>query len=112
MSGKILSRATSGPQNYLDRIEEEELVQFLLRCAEIGYAKSRKQVVALVKRLLHKKGRAAPVTNGWWESFCGRHPNLILRAPVPLTKAHAVASDPALLDRYFDLLYEVLENNF
>ena len=51
VSGRVLSGATSSPQTYLDR-DEEELV---LRCAEIAYAKSRKQVLALVRRLLQKK---------------------------------------------------------
>ena len=111
VSGKVLTGATSGPRTYLDRSEEEELVQFLLRCSEIGYAKSRKQVLAIVKRVLLKKGKAVPVTNGWWESFCGRHPNLTLRAPAPLSKARAAASDPTVLDNYFDLLEDFLEEN-
>ena len=55
--------------------------------------------------------KCGSVTSGWWGSFCERHPNLTLRAPASLSKAHAVASDPAVLDRYFDLLLEVLEKN-
>ena len=31
-----------------------------------------------------------------------------LRAPASLSRARAVASDPAVLDRYFDLLHKVL----
>ena len=111
VSGRVITGATSGPRAYLDRGEEEELVQFLLRCTDMGYAKSRKQVLALVRRLLLKKGVTAPVTSGWWEAFCTRHPNLTLRAPAPLSCARAVASDPALLDRYFDLLEDVLRKN-
>ena len=72
----VLTGAVSSPQTYLDEEEEKELLQFLLRCAEIGYAKSRKQVLPMVKRLLQTKGRDVPVTSGWWKSFCGRHPNL------------------------------------
>ena len=45
----MLNGANSGPDTYMDRSEEEELVKFLIRCAVIGYAKSRKQVLALVK---------------------------------------------------------------
>ena len=60
---------------YLDR-NEKELVEFIFRCAEIGYAKSHKQVLALVRRLLQKKGKNVPITSGWWESllskFCHR----------------------------------------
>ena len=110
-SGRVLPGKTSGPQAYLNSLEEKELVQFLLRSSDIGFAKSRKQVLALVRRILEKKGISAPVTSGWWESFCGRHPNLTLRAPAPLSKARAEASDPAALYRYFDLLEEVLSEN-
>ena len=111
VSGRVVTGATSGPATYLDQDEEEELVKFLLRCSEIGYAKSRKQVLSLVKRLMEKKRDNAPVTSGWWQSFCGRHPNLTLRAPAPLSKARAEATDPAMLTRYFDLLEEVLTEN-
>ena len=111
VSGRVVTGATSGPKTYLDCSEEEELVLFLLRCAEIGYPKSRKQVLALVRRLLLKKGINAQVTSGWWESFCSRHPSLTLRAPAPLSRARAAASDPAMLDHYFDLLEDVLRKN-
>ena len=62
LSGRVLSGATSGPQMYLDKSAEEELVQFLLRSAEIGYAKSRKQVV---RRLLQKKKRKERSSDEW-----------------------------------------------
>ena len=42
---------------------------------------------------------------------CGRYPNLTLRAPAPLTKACAAASDPTMLDNYFYLLEDVLKEN-
>ena len=51
------------------------------------------------------------MTSGWWGSFCDRHPNLTLRAPAPLSRACAAASDPTMLDHYFDLLQEVLDKN-
>ena len=51
------------------------------------------------------------MTSGWWGSFCERHPEVTLRAPASLSRARAVASDPAVLDLYFDLLHEVLEKN-
>ena len=39
------------------------------------------------------------------------HPNHSLRAPAPLSNARAEASDPAMLNRYFNLLKEVLTEN-
>ncbi len=36
-------------------VEEEELLRFLSGCAEIGYGKSKKQVLCLVEAILTKK---------------------------------------------------------
>lgn len=43
---------------------KKELVEFLIRCAQIGFARTRKQVMSLVRAALVKKGDAS-VTNGW-----------------------------------------------
>ena len=47
ISGKV-SGAVSGPPCYLDKEEERELVEFLLRCVEVGYPKIVKEVKAYV----------------------------------------------------------------
>ena len=66
ISGKVVSGASSGPLKYL--LDEEELVQFLIRCNSIGYAKSCKDVLALVQRVLDSRGVDKVVTTGWWQS--------------------------------------------
>ena len=53
--------ARSGSQPYLS-IEEEELTNFLLETAKIGYAHIRKQVLALVQQMVNSKGIATTVT--------------------------------------------------
>ena len=111
ISGRVLVDATCGPSTYLSPREEAELVTFLSRCACIGYAKSRKEVLVLVQRVLDRRGLKKLVTNGWWESFRHRHPNLTLRTAVPLSLARARASDPEMLSRYFDLLEQTLQEN-
>ena len=51
------------------------------------------------------------MTHGWWESFKRRHPQLTLCTASPLSYARAVASNPEVIRRYFDLLEQtVLEN--
>ena len=35
----------------------------------MGYAKTKKEVLALAERILAEKGRSITVSNGWWESF-------------------------------------------
>ena len=48
--------ARSGPQPYLSYKEEEELVTYFGKCAEIGYPKTKDEVIGIVIQALHKKG--------------------------------------------------------
>lgn len=52
-----------------------------------------------------------PVSSGWWESFCKRHPMITLCISAPLSKARCIASDPSYINEYFDILEETLLNN-
>ena len=65
VSGRVKSGALSGPQKYLSDAEEQEFVQFLLCCSAVGYAKTRKHVLALVQRIDESKG-IYQITDGWW----------------------------------------------
>ena len=38
VTGRVQHGVKSGPDPYLSRAEEDELVNFLLRCASVGYA--------------------------------------------------------------------------
>ena len=111
VSGRVVPGTNSGPPRYLTMAEESELVQFLTRCAAIGYGKSRKEVMALVQRVLHDKNINKTLSGGWWESFCRRHPNPSLRTAAPLSLVRAKASDPEMLSRCFDLLERTLDEN-
>ena len=90
--------------------DEEELVRFLLGCAAIGYARSRKEVIALMQRIMEGSGILRLVTNGWWESFCRHHPNDAEVCSF-FSRARAAASDPDALQRYFDLLQQTIDEN-
>ena len=111
ISGRVLLGAVSGPLPYLSSEEEDELVKFLLCSAAIGYPKSRKEVLSIVQNTVEKKNCNITVTNGWWEGFCHRHPNITLRTPAPLSKARVAASDPDVVQRYFDLLEQTMTEN-
>ena len=99
--------AVSGPPTYLSLAEEHELVTFLLRSCQIGYARSRLEIIALVQRIVDSKGMDRTITHGWWDSFRKRHPQVVLRAPVSVSHVRSKATDPEVIMRYFDLL-EVL----
>ena len=75
----------------------------------MGFARSKKEVICIVEEVLAAKGTPKKVSNGWWESFCGRHPQLCIRTAEKLSYARLKATDPVVLDRYFDLLETTLE---
>ena len=101
----------SGPSPYLTKEEEEELVTFLLRCANIGYPHSRKQVLAIVQNVVDAKGKNVSVTCGWWDVFCKRHSALSLRMAEQLSHVWSVCSSADRFNKYFDLLEQTLEEN-
>ena len=59
---KVAYGSKCGPDLYLDLEEEEELPNFLVRSAGIGYPHTKKQVFALVQQMLNKKGIETNVT--------------------------------------------------
>ena len=75
VSGKVDCKARSGPTPYLSFEEEEELASFLIQTAKIGYPHAKKQVLALVQKIVEGKEIETTLSNGWWERFLGRHPN-------------------------------------
>lgn len=111
VSGRVLPGSMCGREKYLTDEEEEELSDFIENCAALGYAKTRKQVLALVERIMCTRGIEIRVTDGWWASFLKRHPSLSLRTPASVSTVRAAASDPNALEVYFDLLEETLDEN-
>ena len=111
VSGRIIHGSSSGVSKFLTDEEEEELVAFILGSASIGYSKTIKEILALVQGTLEARGVHKVVSYGWWESFRRRHPNLTLRVSSSLSKSRLLASNRLVLDHYFDLLEETLEEN-
>ena len=111
VSGKIQFGCKSGPKTYLTSDEEEELENFIIRCARVGYPHTKKQILALVQEIVDGKGIETTVSNGWWERFCARHPKVTLKSAVPLSLARAIASDPITIQNYYDELEDCLVEN-
>ena len=65
--------------------------------------------MTLVRATMIKKGKEnAPVTNGWWDSFMKRHPELTLRTPEKLAYVWAIMGNKEVISAYFDLLEKIL----
>ena len=113
LSGKVLPGAVGGAPRYLDDKEEEELVWWLEGCAEVGCAKSVREVRVIVGAIVAKKQNPDHVTvsHGWWDKFRARHPQLRLRGGETHAYVRAVCTNCDILDQYFDLLEDVLTKN-
>jgi hypothetical protein len=113
ISGRVVFGAKSGPQSYLNEKEEEELIDFIEGCASIGYSRSKKQILDLVQMAMNEKGKKVTVSQGWWTSFCHRHPNITVRSAEPVSYVRIISTRPEIIERYFDLLEDTFnEYNF
>lgn len=120
ISGKVCAGAVSGASRYLDNEEEDELVEFLLGCAEVGYPKTVKEVRAIVGKIVADKHAlnetsthpVAAVSHGWWERFQHRNKEVLsLRTAESLSLRRAAAMSPMVLNKYFDLLEDTMKEN-
>ena len=78
LSGRVEHGSKSGPAPYLNKHEEEQLVEFLIQIAKIGYGKTKQEVISIVKWTIEKKGLNVKKFNGegWWTRFKQRNPCL------------------------------------
>lgn len=111
ISGRTLHGAKSGKSKYLGDEEEDILVKFLLKCAAIGYPRSRKEVIAMVQRFCDSRNMNVQVTHGWWERFCLRHPEISLRTTSGLSYARAKGQNTEALCSYFDILEDTFNEH-
>ena len=66
----------------------------------MGYAKSKQEVLAIVRNaLVSKQLTNAIVTDGWWSSFKKRHGVLTLRVAEQLSYERA-ASSPEIIELF------------
>ena len=56
ISGRVIHGTKSGPKPYLSPNEEVELAQFLKDCAEVGYGRTRKNVMHIAQSVASEKG--------------------------------------------------------
>ena len=56
ISGKVQNGMKSGPRAYMSKEEEDELEAYLIKCAKLGYGKTRWQVKGIVEKVLCPRG--------------------------------------------------------
>ena len=108
VSGRTINHTKSWPKKILTDEEEEVLVNFLIGCATVGYAKTRAEVMTMINQLNKSRGLVGTVSSGWWEGFSKRHPCLTLRIAPCVSQQRHISSHPTVLNQYFDVLEETL----
>ncbi len=111
IAGRVLHGTNIGPKKYLSQEEEQELVNFLIKCSKIGYGKTRGEVLKIVEAAVKKKGCVSidRISQGWWIRFRERWPNLSLRKGDSFPVARDKMTNRAVFESYFELLKETLE---
>ena len=68
ISGKVQHGTRPGPNPYLNKLEEGNLVEFLEVVSSVGYGKTRKQVMNIVKSTARDKGilKKQKISDGWF----------------------------------------------
>ena len=108
-NGYVLPGAKSGRPTLLTSSEEQDIVDFLLHSASIGYARTRRDVLLMVERMLSNRGTPRELSGGWWNRFVCRHREIGLRTPATLSISRARASSRETIDNYFNVLEEILK---
>ena len=109
LSNKVLGKTSieckSGPATVLSKAEENQLADWLVNMAKMGFGRTKNELLDTVKRIIEKDGRPNPFTNNrpgkdWYYAFLKRHPELSSRAPQQLAKERAVIM-PKKVEQWF-----------
>lgn len=90
-----------GAPSVLSDQEEEDIVKWILYCAERGFPVNKKQLLDTVKNYVVDAGRQNPFTDDrpgkkWYSLFMKRHSNLSIRTAQNLTSTRASVSESEL----------------
>ena len=110
ISGRVTHGTKPGPKPYLTQEEEKELGSFLKSCAEVGYGKTRGDVMHIVQRVATDRGvlKGNKLSSGWWRRFLERQPYLSLRRGDSTAHVRMDAVNEDTLKHYFSLLNDIM----
>ena len=117
ITGNVEHGSKPGGKPYLNKAEETELANFLQVVSEIGYGKTRKQVMGIVESAVRDKEkltkqkilRKQKISDGWFRRFIERQPQLCMRKgdSTAIARMDAMKKQEEL-DNYFISLKSIL----
>ena len=99
-----------GPKQYLTKQEEKQHTDHLVLLAEVGYGKTRRDVMNLVETYMNSQcsqGKNLTISNGWWFKFRKRSLLISLRKGDSTAGVRMDAVNSENINEYFDLLEKV-----
>ena len=112
LSGKVQHGTNPGRRPYLTESEERELEVFLMKCSQMGYGKTRKDVLQIVEKISVLKGIEIEdqIADGWYHRFKNRVPSITIRRGDPYVSVRADCCNRQTYEKYFAMLKELLNN--
>ena len=114
ISGHVVHGTKPGSKPYLSNEKEAELSSFLRTCSNIGYGRTRSNVLDITRSVAAEKGviKGSKVTQGWWRHFCELQPDLLLCHGDVTVHVQMDAVNSGTLQQYFTSLnYVSTEHN-
>ncbi|XP_065896174.1 uncharacterized protein [Dysidea avara] len=114
VSGRVKHGTKSGPPKYLSDDEEKELADFLKESSEVGFGKTRRDILNIAESYAKQKGvlrKESGITQGWWRSFRDRQGDLSLRKGDNTAHVRMDAVNEETISDYFALLQTVMQKH-
>ena len=110
LKGRVVHGTKPGPKPYLSACEEKELSSFLKTCSDIGYGKTRRDVMCIAQSVAVDKCvlKGSKISEGWWRRFLLRQPDLSLRRGDTTAHVRMNAVNSETMKQYFSLLNDVM----
>lgn len=101
IKNEVPLESRKGPSPILRHDEEEDIVKWIVYCADRGYPIIKDTLFNSVQKYLVAEKRKNPFKNNrpgwhWYKAFLRRHPNLSLRIAQNLTSSRASVTDEDL----------------
>ncbi|XP_065671731.1 jerky protein homolog-like [Hydra vulgaris] len=113
LSGKSQpKRQNSGFKSYLGEEIENELVAWLMQCANMGFAITKKLLIKAVQKIVTGRGIKTPFkddipSKNWFYKFMRRHKELSQKRAEHISRARGLITE-ASIRKWFNEVYELL----
>jgi hypothetical protein len=106
MKGRTSQRDSRHPAHRLTPLEEEAVVQYIIKLDSRGFAPHLAGVEDMANLLLAERGQK-PVGKNWAQTFVKRQPELRTRFNRVYDFQRALCEDPGLIDAWFKLVHNM-----